>query len=246
MKLGAVIEARMNSTRLPGKVLLKINGKAVIHLMVNRLRKINKIHKIVVATTINKKDDELCNYLQKHKIEYFRGSENDVLGRVFETAKFYKFKNIFHATGDCPLIDPEISSQMINTFLNNKFTVLFNSNIPSYPIGMDASVFSFKSLKLANKLAKKEYYREHSTLFFRKKSYFKKCNLFAPQNLNYPKLRLILDEKEDFKLISKIFKKFKKTEQTFSCLDIISYLNKNKNLLNINKKVKSTILPIKI
>lgn len=246
MKLGAVIEARMNSSRLPGKVLLKINGKAVIHLMVNRLKRIKKVNKIVVATTTNKKDDELCNYLRKHKIEYFRGSENDVLGRVYETAKLYKFKNIFHATGDCPLIDPEISSQMISMFFNNKFTVLFNSNIPSYPIGMDASVFSFKSLKLANKLAKKKYYREHSTLFFRKKSYFKKCNLFAPQNLNYPKLRLILDEKEDFKLISKIFKKFKKTEQTFSCLEIVNYLNKNKNLLKINKKVKSTILPIKI
>ncbi len=246
MKLGAVIEARMNSSRLPGKVLLKINNKAVIHLMVNRLKQIKKINQVIIATTTNKKDDVLCKYLKQKKIKFFRGSEEDVLGRVFKAAKKFKLKNIFHATGDCPLIDPEISSQLIDTFFNNNYDVLFNSNIPSYPIGMDASVFSFKNLKLANKLAKKKYYREHSTLFFRKKTLFSKCNLLAPQSLNHPRLRLILDEKKDFILINKIFKKFQKTEKTFSCTQIINFLKKNKHLLKINKDIKSTILPIKI
>ncbi len=247
VNLGAIIEARMGSFRLPGKVILKVNNKPLIIHLVNRLKNSKLLKKIIVATTLNKKDDILCKILKKNNILFYRGSENDVLGRIYFAAKKFKLKNILQITGDCPLVDPFIVSQVIKTYQNNNFDFVSNANIRTYPIGMDVSVFSFKNLQKCFYLAKQKYYREHTTLFFRKKTFlFSHCNLMAPANLHYPNLGLTLDEPNDYLLIKNIFNKFKGKESIFSCLDIIEYLKSNKNLLNINKKVKRKKLPVKI
>lgn len=247
IKLGAIIEARMGSSRLPGKVILEVNNKPLIIHLVNRLKHSKLLKKIIVATTINKKDDVLCKILKKNNILFFRGSESDVLGRIYFAAKKFKLKNILQITGDCPLVDPFIVSQVLKTYENNNFDFVSNANIRTYPIGMDVSVFSFKNLQKCFNLAKQRYYREHTTLFFRKNSFlFTHCNLMAPTNLHYPNLGLTLDEPNDYLLIKKIFNKFKDKESTFSCLDIIDFLKSNKNLLNINKKIQRKKLPIKL
>ena len=141
MKLGAIIEARMGSSRLPGKVMLNVNKKPLIHHLVNRLKETNSLQKIIVATTYNKKDDILCEYLKKNKIFFYRGSEEDVLGRIHSTAKKFNLKNILQITGDCPLVDPFIVSQVIETYKNNEFDFVSNANLRTYPIGMDVSIF---------------------------------------------------------------------------------------------------------
>ncbi len=245
--LGAIVEARMGSSRLPGKVILEANRKPLIIHLVNRLKQTKLLKKIIVATTINKKDDILCKILKKNKILFYRGSENDVLGRIYFTAKKFKLKNILQITGDCPLVDPFIVSQVIKTYENNNFDFVSNANIRTYPIGMDVSVFSFKNLQKCFHLAKQKYYREHTTLFFRKKkNLFSHCNLMAPINLHYPNLGLTLDETKDYLLIKNIFNKFKDKENVFSCLDIINYLKSNKSILNINNKIQRKKLPIKL
>lgn len=247
INLGAIIEARMGSSRLPGKVILEANNKPLIIHLINRLKQSKLLKTIIVATTKNEKDDILCKILKKNKILFFRGSEKDVLGRIYLAAKKFKLKNILQITGDCPLVDPFIVSQVIKTYQNNNFNFVSNANLRSYPIGMDVSIFSFKDLEKCYHLAKQKYYREHTTLFFRKKkNLFSHCNLMAPSNLNYPNLGLTLDENRDYLLIKKIFKKFKNKENSFSCLEIIDYLKRNKKLININKKVKRKKLPIKI
>ena len=117
-KIAALIEARMGSTRLPGKVMKQAINKPLIHHLINRLKFTRKLDKIIVATTNNKKDDELCRYLKINNIKFYRGSENDVLGRLYNAAKLFKIKNILQITGDCPLIDPSIVTQVINTYNN--------------------------------------------------------------------------------------------------------------------------------
>jgi len=244
-KYGAIIEARMGSQRLPGKVMMKINGKPTILLLINRLKQVEDIKKIVVATTVNKKDDVLCNFLKINKIKFYRGSEEDVLQRVVNAASIYKIKNIVQVTGDCPLVDPSIVSQVIRTFDHNNFDYVTNSNIRTYPDGMDVAVFSAKNLKKISNTTKNSHDREHVTLYFRRKNNnFSICNIMAPYNLHYPDLGLTLDEIKDFILIKKIFKKFKKNQNTFSCLEVINFLKKNPELLKINRTVLRKSLPI--
>jgi len=246
-KISAIIEARMSSTRLPGKIMKIANKKPMILHLVNRLKKVSSLYRIIIATTTNKNDDILCNYLKKKKILFYRGSEEDVLGRVYYTAKKFNVKNILQITGDCPLVDPNLTSQVINIYLNNNFDFVSNANIRTFPVGMDVSVFNFKSLKKAHFQSRQKYYREHSTLFFRKKkNIFKICNVMAPNNLHHPNLGLTLDEPKDYQLIKKIFYNFRKKEEDFTCLEIIDFLKQNKSIRNLNIKVKRKKLPIKI
>tara|TARA_B100000900_G_scaffold411973_1_gene432772 strand:- start:32506 stop:33252 length:747 start_codon:yes stop_codon:yes gene_type:complete len=238
MKFGAIIEARMNSSRLPGKVIIKIKGIPTIILLIDRLKEVNKLDKIIVATTTSKKDDKLCEILKKNNVSYFRGSESNVLERVLNTAKKFKIKNIVQITGDCPLIDPEIVSQNLLIYEKNKFDYVSNSNVRSYPDGMDVAIFSTKILERAFKKTSNKYDLEHVTLFIRRNpNLFSICNILSPQSLFLPKLGLTLDEKDDFLLIKKIFNKFWKRRRDFSCLEVVNFLNKNKNFLKINSKI---------
>ncbi|MDA7810729.1 glycosyltransferase family protein [Candidatus Pelagibacter sp.] len=245
INFGAIIEARLGSTRLPGKVMLKVNNQPLIFQLIKRLKFVKNIDQIIVATTLNKKDDVICDFLKKNKINFFRGSEDNVVDRVLKAAKKFKIKNIVQVTGDCPLIDPYIVSQVIETFKSNNFDFVSNANIRTYPDGMDVSIFSTKNLNKLSKLTKNKFDLEHVTLYFRrKKNIFSHCNIMAPLNLHYPKLGLTLDEKNDYHLIKVIFKKFRKFRKPFTCLQIIEFLKKNPHFLMINKKVKRNVLPL--
>ena len=243
----AIIEARMGSSRLPGKVALKINNIPTIILLIDRLKQVKSIDKVIVATTVSDNNNPLCKLLTKNKIDFFRGSENNVLERVLKTAKQFKVKNIVQITGDCPLIDPQIVSQMILIHQNNKFDFVSNSKIRTYPDGMDVDIFSTNTLKKCSKLTKNKHDLEHVTLFMkRKKKLFEQCNIMATQNLHLPKLGLTLDEYEDFELIKVIFKKFWKNRKNFSCLEIVNFLKSNYKISSINKNVKRNKIPLKI
>ena len=247
IKFAAIIQARINSSRLPGKVMLKVNQKPLIFHLIKRLKIIKDLDEIIVATTESSKDNQLCNFLKKKKIKFYRGSETNVLDRVLKTAKHFKVKNIVQITGDCPLIDPYIVSQVIKTFKFNKFDYVTNANIRSYPDGMDVAVFSKKNLQKAANLTKNKFDLEHVTLFFRrKKNIFSICNIIAPMNLHYPKLGLTLDEKKDYELIKLVFENFKNYKKPFTCLEVINFLKKNPKFFLINTKVKRKKLPLNV
>ena len=167
-KISIIVEARMNSTRLPGKVLKNIIGKTVIELLLNRLKSIKKIDKIIIATTKNSKDDLIEEFANKKKFHIYRGDENNVMQRVMKAAEYYNTDIIVSITGDCPLIDPEIVDQAINLYKNNKAKYVSNCHIRSYPDGMDVQVYSLNTLKKSYTMTKSLLDREHVTLHIRK------------------------------------------------------------------------------
>lgn len=233
MKIVSIVQARMNSSRLPGKVLMKINGKPMISFLTDRLRKLKKIDQIIIATTKNKKDDQIVSFCKKDKLNFYRGSEKNVLKRIFDAAKFFKADVILFITGDCPLIDIEIIEKQLNYFIRNrkKLDYLGNCFIRSYPVGMDFQILNFNTLKKNFEISKKRLEQEHVTLGIKRNSnLFKIKNLMASKNLFWPELGLTLDEKEDFILIKKIILYFKKKNKNyFNCRNIINLLRKKKN-----------------
>lgn len=240
MKIGLIIEARMSSSRLPGKVLMKVKGKTMLEYIIIRGRSVKLINTCIVATTINPKDDQIVNWCKSKKVNFFRGSEDNVLNRVFLAAKKYKLDIIVLITGDCPLVDDNIISQVLSTFLNNKADYVSNAHIRTYPDGMDVQVFNFKTLKKSHNLAKTKLEKEHVTLNIRKNpNIFKPIYIMAPEKSHYPKLGLTLDESRDFVLIKKIIEHFyKKKNKNFKCDEILSLLKKNKNWMKINASVR--------
>ncbi len=243
----AIIEARCNSKRLPNKILLKVKNEPIIYHLIQRLKISKKLTNIIVATSKNKLDDKLVEYLKKKEILYYRGSENNVRQRVLDTAIHFKSDIIVQITADCPLIDPYIVDKVINTFQKKKVKCCSNSFIRSYPDGMDVVVFSLETFKKINRLCPNtKKYKEHTSLYFLRKLNKKfRFNIFAPKNVCFPKLGLTLDEKKDFTLIKKIFNYFFKIKRNykFTCNEIIELLKANPKYLKINIDVKRKKIP---
>ena len=240
MKIGAIIEARMSSSRLPGKVLMTAANKPFLLHLVERLKRVKKIDKIIIATTKNKKDEEIIKFCKKNNISFFRGSEYNVMQRVILAAKKYKLDLITEVTGDCPIIDYRIIDQCLEIFLSNKVDYVTNCHIRSYPDGMDVQVYKLKTLIKSSKMTKNKLDQEHVTLHIRKNpSIFKTINLMPNREIYWPELGLTLDEHKDYLLLKKIIEHFyKKKNKLFSCEDVINFLRLNKKLRNINRIVK--------
>lgn len=238
---GIIIEARMGSTRLPGKVLKKVykNTTALEFLLKRLSRKFGK-ELIIIATTLSKKDDTIVEYAQKNKYKFFRGSENNVCERVIKAAKFFKIQHIIEITSDCILIDTNLIDDCLKVYKHHNVDYVSNCEIRSYPDGMDVQVFKLKSLIKSYRMIKSNYDKENVTTHIRRnKKKFSKINIFAPKKLTYPKLGLTLDTNEDLRLIKKIIHHFYKIKnKSFDCEDIINFLNANKSLLKINSHIK--------
>lgn len=245
---GFIIEARSKSRRLPNKVLLKLDNDTVLSFLTKRLKLISKKYKakIIVATTTEKEDLKIIKSLKGKKVFIYRGSNNNVLDRVIKAANKYKIDSIIRVTSDCPLIDTDLIKQSIQIFLNNKADIVTNAHVRSYPDGMDVEIIKLKALKKVSQLVKKDNEMlEHLSLGFKKYAkYFSIINLVAPPNMFFPKMGLTLDEEEDYILIKKIVNFFKKRKKNLNCLDIVNYVNKNKKILKINKKIKRTIYSV--
>ena len=243
-KVSVIIEARLNSKRLPSKVLYKVQNMILIEYMIERLKQVNEVDDIIIATTTNPKDNKLVNLLKKKNILYFRGSENNVLKRVVDTAKKFNSKIIISLTGDCPLIDPTIIQKMLSIFKKNKYDLVSNSLLRSYPDGMDVNIFSIKSIIKCLNISKTKDEKEHTTLLFKKnRKLFKIKDVVASKKLFWPNLGLTLDEYKDYKLIKKICNFFYRKKQNYSCEDIVKLLkNKKKKWLKINKNIKRNII----
>ena len=242
MKIISIIQARMNSNRLKGKVLLKINNKPIIDHLVSRLKKIKKIDEIIISTTNKKTDNVLVKHCIKKNYNYFRGSETNVLKRVYETAKKFNGKTILFITADCPIIDIKLTSKILNFYLKNKFKFDYvgNSFVRSFPDGMDVQVFSYETIKKNFKNVKSKIEKEHVTLGIKNNpKKFKIKNIIAPKKFFWPDLGLTLDEKQDFILLKKIINHFnKKNKSFFDLKDVINLLkNKKKKWIKINSHV---------
>jgi len=239
VKTVATIEARMTSSRLPGKMLLKAGGFSMFEHLCIRLKTVKLIDEIILATTTNRTDDELVISAQKMGVNVFRGDEFDVMSRVIGAAQSIDADIIVQITGDCPIIDPGIISQTIQVFHHNSADYVGNALIRSYPDGMDVQVFSLKTLEMSSRMTRANADREHVSLHIRNNpNIFRHINLIAPPELFWPELGLTLDELDDYKLIKILIEHFRdRGGSMFSCFDAVQYLKKNPELLSINSKV---------
>jgi len=238
-KFSAIIEARMNSSRLPGKVLYKANNKPFLWHLIKRLKKVTQINQIILATTKNPIDNILVKEAKKNKIKFYRGEEDNVKKRVLDAAKKFNVKNIVGITSDCPIIDINLISQVIDTFKINNVEFVSNCDFRSYPDGMDVAVYKIQALQKSYKLTKSKYYREHVTLFMKhNKKIFKQINIVAPSNIFLPNLGLTLDEYKDYILLKKVIEYFYKRKNFyFTCDEVVKLLKIKKNWSRINSAV---------
>jgi len=237
MKIVATVEARMGSSRLPGKVLLPAGGVPLLGHLISRLRKVELIDEIVLATTSEPGDDILEKWANQHQILCFRGSSSDVMGRVLQAAKSVQGEIIVEITGDCPIIDPDIVELAIQTFLANSAEYVSNALVRSYPVGMDVQVFHLETLERSYGQTSDALDYEHVTRHIRRNpDEFKLLNLIAPERLRWPELGLTLDEIGDYKLIKYLVEHFEGSSN-FSCGDIIILLRERPQLLEMNDSV---------
>lgn len=243
-KIVVTIEARMTSSRLPGKVMLPANGKPMLEHLVSRLKQVKSIQEIVLATTVNQTDDCLAEFAAQRKIKCFRGSEDDVMARVIGAAESVDTDIIVGITGDCPIIDPLIVGQTIQMYLYNDGDYVSNGHIRSYPDGMDSQVFSLEVLKRSAAMTTDPLDREHVTLHIcNHPELFRHIYLVAPADQYWPELGLTLDEEKDYRLLKKIIEYFGGGKPYFSCREVIELLKSKPEWAAINKDVRRTVIP---
>lgn len=238
MKILCLLQARMSSSRFPGKIMKPILVKPMIQHILDSLSFSKMIDEIVVITSINSKDDILVEYLEKNNWKYFRGDENDVLKRYVDATTKFGGDYIVRVTADNPLLDPAIIDEVILTTTKNKADYGSNNLIKSYPYGYYVEVISRKTLEEIENKTTSLVDREHVTLFIHKnKEKFKIINILAPTKLSHPDWRLTVDTAEDLKLIKKIFENLYSKNMPIKYKDVIAFLSKNSELLKINENV---------
>jgi len=234
----AIIQARMGSSRLPKKVLMKMGNHIILKYMIDRVTKSKLIEKIVVATSVNELDDEIEKFCISNNINCFRGSENDVLDRYYMAAKKYKSTTIVRLTADCPLIDPEIIDKTIKLFNTKKVDYASNTvppDIKKYPDGSDVEVFNFNNLELAWKNVKDLKDREHVTFYFWK--YDNNFSLALLKNIyDWGNYRITVDYVEDFQLVTHIIEFLDKNNLDGSLKEVIDFLDANPQIKKINSQ----------
>ena len=243
-KVDVIVEARSKSKRFPNKVLKKIGKKKVLEIMIDRLKNIEGINDIIVATTRNKEDEEIIKIAKKKNVKFYKGSENDVLKRVLLAAKKFKTDVIVEITGDNILVDHKISNDVIKFYLKNKKKYDFVSNdIEIYldnqksngPLGFSTKVFSTKILSKIDKLTKHPIDREHVANYIVKNyKKFRIKNVSLPKFLKKENFRLTMDYKEDFEVIKKVYNNLYSKNKNFSAIDIFCFFKKNSKVKLIN------------
>jgi spore coat polysaccharide biosynthesis protein SpsF len=232
----AIVQARMGSSRLPGKILMDFCGKPSLLQLYDRLKRSAEIDKIVIATSANSINDPVRQLCKEHNIRCFSGSEDDVLERFYLAAKETGATcgdTLIRITGDCPLIDFELVDKVIECYKHSEADYACNSILPTFPDGLDCEVFDFSSIEIAYKEATLKSEREHVTLFIRNHPERFKLVNYA-NDIDYSYMRWTLDQMEDYIFINNIYESLYPTNPAFVMDDIIELLEKNPKMLEIN------------
>jgi len=239
---GVIIQARMGSTRLPGKVLKKLSeNDTVLDILLKRVRLSKKLDKIIIATTPDPENQKIINLAKYYNIDFFIGSEENVLKRYFEAARKFHLDIIVRITSDCPFVDPYLLDDMIEFYEKKNFDYIRNNYNSNIPRGFDIEILNFETLKRVYYLAKTKPEKEHVTYYI-----YSHPNLFSIYNykledLDYIEgLRLTIDEKEDLIMCKEVYKKLKEKGKKidFNIYDIIEIIQESPQLIKINKYIK--------
>ncbi len=232
--IAAFIQARMASTRLPGKVLKPILERSMLELQIERVQSCKTIDHIVVVTSTSTDDQQIADLCQRLNIDVFRGNLEDVIDRFYQAAKQFNPDHIVRLTGDCPLIDPKIVDDTVRLYLEQQCDYGTNCMPPTYPDGLDVEIFSFYLLELAWKEATLPSQREHISVFFEgQPQRFKIANLAHEEDLSA--MRWTVDEPEDFKFVKRVFEALYPGNPSFGMEDVLNLLRKRPELAKLNK-----------
>lgn len=239
MKTVIIVQARMTSTRLPGKVLKAVMGKPLLDYQIERLRRVKLADGIVIATTSNDSDQPIVELCERLDVACFRGSEHDVLARYHDAATLHQADTVVRVTSDCPLIDPAVIDQVIGFYLDHieEYDYVTNCLKRTYPRGMDVEVFSFHVLHEAFTEAVEPEEREHVTPFiYRHSERYRLANInFSENQGNH---RWTVDTQEDFDLVEKILAALYPAHPAFSLEDVLDLLRRHPDWANINAHVE--------
>jgi spore coat polysaccharide biosynthesis protein SpsF len=239
MKTVGIIQARMGSTRLPGKVLINILGNPMLYYVINRLKHCKYLDDVIVATSDELSDDAIVQYCIENNVNYFRGSENDVLSRFVLAASNFDADIIVRVTADCPLIDPLIVDNVICKHIENNADYSSNFYDRYYPRGVDVEVINFSVLKEINSKNLEKHHREHVTPYiYENPNKYKIHSEKATGKFIRPDLRITVDTKEDLLLIRKIYLNLYTENNIFTLADVIDLLEKKPELIAINRVIQ--------
>lgn len=237
MTVLAIIQARMGSSRFPGKVLMKIEGKPVLQHIIEFLNHSKLIDKIVVATTSLTEDEKIIRLLKDLNCSYYKGNPDNLLARYYECAKKFGGDLIVRITADNPLIDPEIVDEGIRIYRETNSDYVSNMINQTFPIGYLVEILTFDILKKLFETNQNSISQEHVTYDIRKNPHlYKTSEIFALPHLCRPNWRLTIDYPEDFILINKIFSKLYVPDSYIRYQSVVDFLDNNLDLLEINKQ----------
>ncbi len=230
MRVGIIIQARMESTRFPGKILADLAGKPMLQRVIERLKRVPKIDELIVATSDRSSDDAIATHCSKNDISCFRGFEEDVLRRYADAAECYDLDVIIRACGDAPLTDPPGIEELIRVFHNEDTRFVHNRHPDGWPAGTAADLMSRDALDEAVAKADKPHHREHVVPFmYEHPDCFGMKVVYAPADLRRPEYDLAVDFKEELALICRIYRTFGNPDPAqLSLQDVVSWLDQNR------------------
>lgn len=239
-EIGVILQARMGSQRLPGKVLRPIAGRPMLEWCLLRLGDSKRCGRVIIATTTAPPDDAIVPLCEQFETPHFRGSEDDVLSRYYEAARYFRIDPVIRVTSDCPLIDPHVLDALINAFAAAKVDYMSNTlNERTFPLGLDAEIFSFAALEQAYQSATKPYEREHVTPYlYQHPQQFRLAGYKNSINLSH--FRVTVDTQEDLRLADAIYAHFiaRGVGHRFSLDELIEFLSTRPELVEINRHVR--------
>jgi spore coat polysaccharide biosynthesis protein SpsF len=235
LKVVAIIQARMGSTRLPGKVLMDLGGASVLSRVLERAEQIQSIDEVVVATTDRPSDDVIVQECLRYQIPVFRGQEEDVLDRYYRAAVSAKADVVVRITSDCPLIDAKVSGATVQAFLNQHPDYASNCLVRTYPRGLDTEVMTFRALERAWREAAKAYQREHVTPYITENPGKFKL-LSEAGEADFSGHRWTVDTPEDLQFVRSVYARLNRRVQ-FDWRDVLDLLQREPELAEINRSV---------
>lgn len=232
-----VIQARMRSTRLPGKALHEIQGKPLLRQLHDRMAFSRFIDKIVIATAEGEANRPIWEFAKEHNIDYFAGSESDLTDRLYQTGKKYNADIIVRVTGDCPLVDYRIIDRMVQFYLDNrdKYDFVSNTIETTYPDGLDLDMMPFTTIEKMWNEVKDPFWREwFNSYIVEHPQDFRLANIKNDKDLS--DLRWTVDYEEDFVFVKKVFDELYPKKKDFSMEDVLKLIEEDPSILEINSK----------
>ncbi len=242
MSVNAIIQARCGSTRFPKKVFADINGKPLLWHVVNRLKYTSLIDDIVIATTVNPKDDAIEEWCRKEQVKYFRGSEEDVLNRYYSAFIAFPSDVIVRVTADDPFKEPSVIDKVISKLLNEKYDLVTNNFPPSFPEGLDCEAFNFEVLATMEYSTQDSFEREHVTQYaYHNPDKFRIGNVVSDCQLS--SYRWTIDNEEDYEMVKAVYSHRKEnTDGPLLMDEILEILKEHPEISQVNSGVKRSAM----